>query len=188
MILPAGPYGDAVGRHYTENWGGEMQVVAFPPSSRSFLPPTFQVLCRPPTSGRDMWTYATSGMSEGMAKPVELHMVSPDSSTEIPELLAAVASFHREIGGIRLGDTVNFGKPWIDQSICDHELVSLPYLDGPGLEILEIGDGEAIRFYWLVPVTNGEVEFKKLNGLDALEARFESAEFNYLDPMRSSLV
>lgn len=187
MTLSSGRYAQAVRQHYSSVWGERMSLADFPPSTRSFLSRHFEVLCLPPTSSRNAWTYATSGMSEGMQHPIELHILSPNSSDEVPELLAAVASFHREIGGLALGDTVNFGKPWIQESTCEYGLVSLPYLDGPSLEILDLGEKEDIRFYWLLPITQSEVEFKKENGLDELEALFDATEFNYLDPFRSSV-
>lgn len=41
-----------------------------------------------------------------------------------------------------------------------------------------------MRFLWLIPITPEEAEFKKQNGLEALEERFEAANFDYLDPSR----
>jgi hypothetical protein len=45
-----------------------------------------------------------------------------------------------------------------------------------------------VRFLWLVPITEEEVAFKKAHGLDSLEERFESHQFDYLDPYRASVV
>jgi len=81
---------------------------------------------------------------------------------------------------------VNFGKSWIEDSPCQHGLISLPYLDGPSLENLQL-DGAFVRFLWIVPITGEELEFKKASGLEALESRFEKAEFNYLNPYRPSV-
>ena len=44
-----------------------------------------------------------------------------------------------------------------------------------------------MKFLWLIPVTRAEVERKKELGLEALEERFEEAEFDYLDPHRPSV-
>lgn len=41
---------------------------------------------------------------------------------------------------------------------------------------------------WLLPVTGAEVQYKKTNGIDALEERFEEARLNYLDPLRNSVI
>lgn len=165
-----------------------MRETGFPASPHARLSPMFEVLSLPPGSGRDMWTYATVGMSEGMRNPIELHMLSSRPSAEVPEVLATVASYHREIGGIGLGDTVYFGKPWIGESACEHGLLSLPHLDGPTTEIADLGNGARISCYWLLPITRSEVDFKKVNGLDALETLFEASGFDYLEPLRRPVV
>jgi hypothetical protein len=119
--------------------------------------------------------------------PLELHLLSPVATTEHVELLTAVAHYHRTGARLGLGHTVNFGRPWLPGSRCTHGLISLPYLDGPDLEILSV-DGKTVRFLWLIPITKEEVEFKKKNGLEALEARLEEANFAYGDPKRPSVV
>jgi len=45
-----------------------------------------------------------------------------------------------------------------------------------------------VRFLWLVPITPAELIFKKQHGLAALEERFEAAQFDFLDPVRASVV
>ena len=80
---------------------------------------------------------------------------------------------------------MNLGRPWLPGSSCTHGLVSLPYLDGPDLEWLQHA---RIRFLWLVPITERELEFKKTHGLEALEERFEAKQFDFLDPRRPSVV
>lgn len=135
-----------------------------------------------------MWTYATVEMSQAEDEsPIELHMFSPRRSDEVVELLVAAAHFHRTGTPLGLWHTVNFGRPWIDESLCDHGLVSLPYLDGPALEDLNTDTCRA-KFYWLIPVTLAEVRYKAMHGVAALEERFEEAGFNYVDPLRSSVV
>ena len=65
----------------------------------------------------------------------------------------------------------------------------MPYLDGSSLENLYIPSyDENIKFYWLIPITNDELEFKKKYGLEALEIKFDESEFDYLNPNRSSSV
>ena len=39
-----------------------------------------------------------------------------------------------------------------------------------------------------IPITEAELAFKKKHGLDALEQKWEAAGFNYLDPLRRSVV
>ena len=48
--------------------------------------------------------------------------------------------------------------------------------------------GQEIKFYWLIPITFSEMEFKKAHGLEALEDTFERAGFDYLNPQRQSVV
>jgi hypothetical protein len=175
-------------RHYQEAWNASGEVCSFSQGPVDELPDGFAVLRFPPRESRGMWTYATCGMSEPSdERAVELHMFSLSPTAEIVELLYATAHFHRTSTSLRLGDSVNFGRPWVTGSLCSYGLVSLPYLDGPSLENLQV-DSSLIKFYWLVPVTGSEVEFKKSNGLDALEVQFEHAMFNYADPMRLSVI
>jgi hypothetical protein len=106
---------------------------------------------------------------------------------EPTEILFAVAHYHWTAAKLGLGHTVNFGKPWLDESTCEFGLISRPYLDGPNLEIALIDNVARIQFLWLIPITKSEIECKKRMGLDYLETRFESARFNYLDPKRESV-
>jgi hypothetical protein len=134
------------------------------------------------TPGTSLWTYATSCMSKQEdANPLELHMFSRHESEEIVELLTATAHFHRTGKTLGLGHTVSFGKPWQRESLCDHGLISLPYLDGPSLENLNIGS-KLLKCNWLIPITKAEVEFKKKFGLEALEQKLENNAFDYLNP------
>lgn len=152
------------------------------------LPAGFVILEFAPRQGRAMWTYATCCMSQESDKlPLELHMFSAEESEEPVELLVATAHYHRTGSSLGLGHSVNFGKPWIDESRCDHGLISLPYLDGPKVENMILAGGKIVKFYWMVPVTRTEVEYKKANGLESLERKFEAAKFNYVDPHRPSV-
>ena len=86
-----------------------------------------------------MWTYATICMSQpDDADCLELHMFAPKLNDRMAELLVATAHYHRTGQSLGLGHSVNFGMPWWDGSSCDRGLISLPYLDGPKLEWLEI--------------------------------------------------
>jgi hypothetical protein len=120
-------------------------------------------------------------------EPIEIHLFAPHQSSDHVELLTAIAHYHRTGNPLGLGHTVNFGRPWVMGSECDHGLISLPYLDGPELEYGH-ADGIGTRFEWLIPVTKREVEYKKTRGLEALEELFERQQFNYLDPYRPGVV
>jgi hypothetical protein len=87
-----------------------------------------------------------------------------------------------------LGHTVNFGRPWLPGSRCSFGLVSIPYLDGPDLEVLRDPTSEReVLCLWLIPITAREVHFKKQRGLEALEDLFQTAGINYVDPHRPDL-
>lgn len=119
---------------------------------------------------------------------LELHVLAdPKHSVErdIVEILTAVAHFHRTGSHLGLEHSVNFGKPWYPKSLCTYGLISLPYLDGPELEFMK---NPTVRFLWLIPITQPEVTFKKKFGMEKLEERFEQAQFNYLNPLRPSVV
>jgi hypothetical protein len=121
--------------------------------------------------------------------PIELHLFSPLSSDKHVELLTAIAHYHRTSARLGLGHTVNLGRSWLPGSSCNFGLISLPYLDGPTLEIMNHPDfKKPVRLLWLIPITKEELIFKKTHGLEALEERFEKTGFNYLDPHRSSVV
>jgi hypothetical protein len=119
----------------------------------------------------------------------ELHLFSPVHEAQHIELLTAIDHYHHTGAAICLGDTVNFGRPWFPGSRCNYGLISLPYLDGPALEVLDMHDlGLSVHCLWLVPVSKDEVEYMKRYGRDALESKLEEQRFNYLDPGRRSVV
>lgn len=175
-------------RHYRDVWNATPEHCPFSAGPIHELPSDFSVLKFPPHGKRTMWSYATCCMSRPEdALPIELHMFSPRQSDQIVELLVVTAHFHRTGAQLDVGHSVNFGRPWLDQSKCDHGLVSLPYLDGPDLETLAL-QTKAVKFYWLLPITPSEVQFKKSHGLEALEEEFDLSGFDYLNPSRPSLV
>lgn len=140
-----------------------------------------------PREERDYWTYATVGMSQPEDEAgLEIFLLSPVQSPLHVETLSAIAHYHRTGKPLDLGHTVNFGRPWLPGSRCEYGLLSLPYLEGPKLEYARIA-GRDVRFLWLIPITKSEVELKKKHGLEALEARFDEAQFNYLDPNRPAV-
>jgi|ERR1700722_973109 len=182
------PYCENIRDHYLGCWQTEVRTVKFDKGPIGDLPKQFRVLLFGPSATRRMWTYATQCMSQPEDKEgLELHLFSAEQHDEIAELLVATAHYHRTGAVLGLGHTVNFGRPWLPGSLCDHGLISLPYLDGPNLECLE-DNGTETRFLWLIPVTRAEVEFARRNGLEALESRFQELRFNYLDPKRPSVV
>ena len=154
------------------------------------LPSDFVVLEFAPTSSRDMWTYATCCMSQPSdSTPIEIHLFSPVQCDSHVELLTAIAHYHRTGRALALGHTVNFGRPWLDGSGCEYGLISLPYLDGPDIEIVRLQQGgQIVKCLWLIPITESERNYKKQFGLESLEVKLDDANLAYLDPYRRSAV
>jgi hypothetical protein len=179
---------DQIKAHYEKCWGAKCQTATWNRGPTWQLTPGFRVLVFSPSGQRKMWTYATCGMSQQNDAPaLELHLFSPTQIESHVELLTVIAHYHLTGAYLDVGHTVNFGRPWLSESNCDHGLVSLPYLDGPRLEWLEVTE-QKIHFLWLIPISASEVDYKKQHGLEALESRFEQSKFDYLNPKRASIV
>lgn len=188
MTISGKDYKDRILKHYTVNWQVNGREIVFTKGPVHELPPEFAIVEFAPHAGREMWTYATCCMSqEDDTLPTELHMFSPIQNEKIVELLVATAHYHRTGHRIGLGNSVNFGRPWLDNSACEYGFVSLPYLDGPKLENLALSRDKTLKMYWLIPVTKSEVEYKKVHGVDGLEELFETGSLNYIDVTRKSL-
>ncbi len=104
------------------------------------------------------------------------------------ESLIVVAHYHRFGASLGHWHTINWGRGWRMDSSCSYGLISQPYLDGPKLEILTLDNNKSVHFYWLLPITEEEVVFKKENGAEKLEEIFEERGLNYLDTFRNTLV
>jgi hypothetical protein len=179
---------EVIAAHYEHCWNAKAESLRLECGPVWQLTPRFRILAFPPTASREMWSYATCGMStQGDAPALELHLFSPVKADSHVELLTAIAHYHLTGEYLNLGHTVNFGRPWLLTSKCDHGLVSLPYLDGPRLEWLE-QTGKKTRFLWLIPVTQDEAQYAKSQGLENLGSRFEASNFDYLNPERPSVV
>lgn len=183
-------YRDQIKSHYETIWNMEGIPRYWYRGLIERLHPDLCVLEFAPGPKRTFWTYATCSMSRpDDERPVELHLISPAKDESLVELLTAVASYHKNDARLNLDHTVNFGRPWLKDSQCTYGLISLPYLDGPALEngVIE-GVRDPVKFYWLIPITEQELEYKKKYGADCLEEIFESTGFNYMDPTRRSVV
>lgn len=174
--------------HYEKVFNEVAKVYIWDKGPFEKLPSDFRILEFPPTETKGAWIYATCCMSqpEDLQK-IELHVYSSTKDESIIELLVALAFYHRTTNKIDLNHTVNFGRPWQRNSLCEYGFVSLPYIDGPVLEDLSTSSG-IIKCYWLIPVSKKEVEYKKENGVEALESKFDEPSFNFIDPNRASMV
>ena len=182
-------YKDNIVNHYISVWGEDFQERKWSKGPIMESVPHFSILEYKPNLSRAMWTYATCGMSTYThISPIEIHLFSSVQDDSIIELLSTVCYYHNVEANLNLGHTVNFGRPWQDSSESSFGLLSLPYLDGSNLEIMSSDNQKEVHFYWLVPITKTEVEYKKEYGLEALESKFDANEFNYLNPNRRSVV
>lgn len=114
-------------------------------------------------------------------------MFTKARADDVAELLVAMAHYHRTAQPLGLDHTVNFGRPWLPDSVCDFGLISLPYLDGPKLEWMDL-DSNRVRFLWVVPISRSERDYCRREGVSALEAMFEEAQFDYASPLRHPVV
>jgi hypothetical protein len=183
-------YAERIRQHYQQVWLREGLGKRWHKGPLADLPRSFCVLEFPACEARRMWTYATCCMSQPDDRiRTELHLFSREPADAHIELLTAVAHYHRTGHLLGLGDTVNFGRPWLPTSACDHGLISSPYLDGPALQTLSVDDQrQVVSFLWLIPITRDEVEYKRDKGLEELERALEEARFDYLDPCRPSVI
>lgn len=182
-------YQDQIINHYESVWNNTAKVYLWDKGPIEKLPHDFRILEFAPNRDRKMWSYSTCCMSrEEDVNPIELHLFSSIKDESQIELLTTVSYYHRNTSRLGLAHTINFGRPWQKQSDCSYGFISLPYLDGPDLEDMVTERGKLIKFYWLIPVTEKEVEFKNKKGVEALENKFEENVFDYINPKRKSTV
>ena len=139
-----------------------------------------------------MWTFATIGAwraTETESQGLEFVAVAKSESASILLHMAMIAYYHAGPPDNRLGvgHTVPIGEGWIEGSPLDAVLVALPYIWGSTLEHCDLGDRH-VQVLWLIPIHESECVFMKSDGLDALEERFETESFDYVDPFRPAVV
>jgi hypothetical protein len=183
---------EAVRRHVRAHWprnAVEPFVWTIGPIRQTL--PDFEVQRVRSNHRGEPWVYVTTGAWDAR-KPdkhgFEFFLQSPEEDPIHVETLAMVANFHADPKyGVGLGDVIEIGRPWMDESLCDRLLVSLPYPYGPDFEHCVIGDHH-IRFLWLLPISASEAQYLRANGQEALERKFEEAGINAVDPRRVSVV
>jgi hypothetical protein len=182
-------YNAALKNHYDSFWHSNDRLNSFNACGRiTAINQDFEVLEIKPNTTRSMWTYATVGMADKSSDVnVELHVFSDAKNMAWVGILESIAYFHLTESRLGIGHTVNFGVGILEDSNLTHGLISLPFLDGPNLEIFNY-EIQEISCLWLIPISQSELQYKKQYGLEALEKLFEKTAFAYSDPMRSSLV
>jgi hypothetical protein len=153
------------------------------------IQPDFRVLCIQPGPKLGLWAYISKGiweLGDESSEYMEFMIISPIPSPRCVELLAMSAYYHHT-DGLGLGHTCPIGEPWLDNSTCDHLLISLPYTLSQKLEICQVGE-ENLHIYWILPITKSEREYKVRNGLEALETEFGEKGLMYWDVHRPSVI
>ncbi|TSJ38646.1 suppressor of fused domain protein [Mucilaginibacter corticis] len=176
-------------KHYEDHFGIVGNKLRWSIDPHKKLDPFFHVLEFPPNPKHNMWTYCSVGMSPGIVSNimVELFIFSPKEDFTLVELLTVAASYHKNAEPLDIHHTFNIGRPWLDNSKCDHCFISLPYLDGEKLEFFDFG-GKTTHCYWVIPITESEQNYKIEKGCNALEDLFEENAIDYINPQRKSLV
>ncbi|MEM8981007.1 MAG: suppressor of fused domain protein [Pseudomonadota bacterium] len=144
-----------------------------------------------PNEQVEHWVYISEGV--GLLEPELLHpheyIISSDHSNgehaELIAMLAFLISTRKRL--FHIGETIDIGRPWIAGSSMSRLLVSTPYPYGPKLENAEIC-GRPLSLIWLLPIHDREQGFLASDGLEALEAKFDSNAIEFLDPNRASVV
>ena len=139
------------------------------------------------------WLYVSSGCwaaTQEDGHGLEFVLTAPADDWVNLESVTMNAFFHCGPVTDRLdvGHTVPIGRPWLGDSRCDHYLVSLPYPFGPEFEVCTWGEGAHARILWLLPITEAEKDFRREQGLEALECLFDEHAIDPVDTKRASVV
>ena len=176
-------------RHFWSNRSQEEFVWALGPVERSL--PGFAVRRVAPAEPNDPWVYVSLGAWQATRDSdhgMEFFLLSPREDPLHVELLAMVANLHADNRyHLKVGSTIDIGRPWIEGSTTDYLLVSLPYPYGPTLEMCYVG-ARHIRFLWLVPISRAEADLVRDQGLEVLEDKLDRSGVDVISPTRSSLV
>lgn len=183
------PFDALLGHVRTFFRGHDVDVIHFDRGPIRTRVADFHAIRVAPGPRHDLWTFVSSGVWEATQRAghgLEFIVGAPRDDPACVELLAITAYYHAGPPEQRLdvGHTVPIGAPWLDDSSCDHLLVSIPYPYGPDLEVCTWGDDHA-RLLWLLPITRSERDFATANGVRALEDRFDEHAIEFSDPERS---
>jgi hypothetical protein len=170
--------------HFVGHWKAVPQLRRLSTGRFYELPSWFSVL---EFQRKRIWCYATIGMSGGEPDGIEAFIVTPDQNLRAVEFLYSLTHFHLTGARLELGHTVNFGKELWGGSGLDHGFLSFPYVEAAGFDSFDCDNGHT-AVAWLIPITSTERDYKKENGVEALETLFESHNLDYLNPSRASLV
>ncbi|MGW5354238.1 suppressor of fused domain protein [Streptomyces sp. NPDC004031] len=150
--------------------------------------PGLRIVTVGPGPRADSWAYVTAGCwstVETDGEGIEFVLTAPVRDERFADLLAMTAYYHA-VHHLDVEHGLPIGEPWLPGSLCDHLLISLPYLHGPGLEHCPLPDGRA-RVLWVLPVTAAEMAYRREHGHEALERIFDEQAIVPTDPRRPSV-
>jgi len=167
--------------HYKSFFEGhEFEILTWNLGPIKKIVPDFEVIRFSPGSKTNLWVYCSIGASTIESKDsvsLEFLVVSPVKSNSLVETIAMVTYYHSN-HNLDLGHSLPIGESWLENSKCDHYLISLPYLFGQELEIIPL-NGSHVHVVWLLPITETEYKYKMVNGVEALEKKFDDVELKY---------
>lgn len=120
-------YAQKIEAHYAENWRAPRESLRWGTGPIDELPADFRVLVV--SRSADTVAFATRCMSVAAdaGPPGDSRAVQTQQKhhgTNLPEILTAVAHYHRTGSRLGLGHSVNFGMPWMVGSACTHGVMS----------------------------------------------------------------
>ncbi len=176
--------------HYQNFFKGhEIEIFTWNIGPIESVVPGFKVLRAAPGPRINLWSYCSIGASEIENEHSGLLEFIVHSSFESPRLveMLAMVTYYHSSHALGIGHTLPIGEPWLNDSLCDHWLVSVPYPLGTELEICKFNNSHA-HVSWLLPITEHERDFKVNNGLEELEKLFEDSGLEFWDVKRKSVV
>jgi hypothetical protein len=187
----------ALRKHVDSFWpGNPKEELTYEKDPMKSMLPNWRVLEIAPKENSELWVYLTQGaweitkdeLYEKGRYGLEFLITSRQKSYIHVESLAMATIYHANPSyRIKLGDTLDIGRGWIDGSSCDHFLVSLPYPFPHELETIRVND-IYVSIWWLIPITKSEAQYAQVNGPEALEKKFEDVGLNCLDINRKPVI
>jgi hypothetical protein len=176
----------AVRQHVEAFFDREGEELTWPHGAAAHRMGPFRVLQVPPNDRTHLWTYSSVGAFALRDPCIELLLVTEERTSRGVELVTIAAAFH-QANGLRPGDRLPIGEPWLPGATCDAFLVSAAPPFGPTLERAR-GGAHPIRVLWLLPITPAERRFAADHGVNELELRLDDAPLEYWRRDRASVV
>lgn len=183
-IIKSASYSDRLLDHYEYFFDIDYTGIKLDLDILNELDEEFCILKFPPTAQREVWVYATLCMSnDDDTAPIELYIYSTTENDTLIEILTNIAHYHKTQSNLEETHVIEFSQPWYEGSNCNYGLICPPYIEGPEFE--ECGN---ISCYWLLPITKQEADYRVEYGMDELEDKFSSDDFDFLDYNRNSMI